>query len=107
MCIERLIFKQIAILLFADTVFEHVTFMCGVRQGGPLSGYLFAIACACLLAAASLLSGVLFTKGFCDNFQCLVTGIQPVRAVIRLIEEFEAASGAWQELAWLGLAWPG
>ena len=57
--ISRLIFKQVAFLVFAGIVFDPVFFLCGLRQGGPLSGYIFIICCACLLSAIALVANVL------------------------------------------------
>ena len=67
--------------------------MCGLRQGCPSSGYLFALSCDCVFASLSALTGVIFVKFSCDDFQCLVRGIRALQKVLEIIKDFEAASG--------------
>lgn len=93
-CTERLVMKQHAYLIYTGIVFERVVFLSGIRQGGPLSGYLFVLCCACFLASVDGLSNVHFVKGFCDDFQTLVRGIGAIRKILQLVHEFEAASGS-------------
>ena len=91
--ISRLVFNQIAYLIFSGIVFDSVIFKSGLRQRGPLSGLLFIICCACLLASISISSGVIFANGFRDDFQSLVRGIRAVRSVMGLVKDFEQGSG--------------
>ena len=67
--------------------------MRGMRQDGPLSGVLFIISCACLIASISLVSGVVCVKGFCCDVQVMVKGIRAINGVSRLVEKIEEASG--------------
>ena len=91
--IHRLIFRQVTFVLFSGIVLDSVSFLSGLRQGGPLSGLLFDLACACLLISMALVAGVIFVKAFCDDFQSLVKGLRAIRNVLRHVQEFEDASG--------------
>lgn len=79
----------------APTITKKVTTtnLCGLRQGGPLSAFLFVLSCACLLASHALLTEAIFVKGFYDDFQCLVRGIRAVRKGLEIATEFGAAIG--------------
>ena len=83
LCLSRLIFNQIAYLLIIVMVFESTLFMCGLRQGGPLSDLLFDIACACLLAAIAVVSGVTF----CERFFATISSA--------LLKEFAPSAECW------------
>jgi hypothetical protein len=64
--IVRLVFTQIAYLLFTGFVFDRVGFACGLSA---LSGFFFVLACACLLASIAIVAGVVFCKWLFDDFK--------------------------------------
>ena len=102
--IYRLVERQFATLLFAGFTFATVLWLCGYRQGGPLSGLIFVIAVAPFLAQLAALPGINAAWGFCDDWEASMDGIWPVRGVRRLVEEFEAAlreSVGKSKMVWL------
>ncbi len=85
--------RQQSILYFAGLTFDPFEVMCGLKQGGPLSGYLYVVCVAPFLFALSRVDGVLHVSGFCDDWAAHIVGLRPVRHVVVLICEFEHASG--------------
>lgn len=65
--------------------------LCELKQGGPVSSYLFIIAVP-FLAALSLVSGVGCMSGFCYGLAAIMQGTLLVRSKVRLISEFESVS---------------
>ena len=91
--IFRLVETQFATLVFGGLVFSAVQWLCGYRQGGPLSGIIYIIIVAPFLAALANVEGVRRVWGFCDDWEASISGIRPVREINKLVKEFEAASG--------------
>ena len=92
--INRLVQYQSSILSFRGITKPPAIMHSGVRQGGPLSGILFVLICACFLASLALVPGVLQVLGFCDDWQTSFAGLRPIRRIAQLVREFEQASGA-------------
>ena len=67
LCIQRLVGTQHSILAFAGICFQSIEMQCGLRQGGPLSGYLYIIAVDPFLKALRGTAGVLHVFAFCDD----------------------------------------
>ena len=81
LCITRIVFTQIAFLVFAGTVHEAVSFLAGFRQGGPLSGYLFVLVCDPFLLALASTPDVMLVCGFCDDWAAAVQSIRAIRVI--------------------------
>ena len=91
--IVRLTQTLYAYLAFAGILFPVANFLCGLKQGGPLSCIIFVICCAAFLKEASLLDGVSHVLGFCDDWNVALKGIRAVRQLRMHVQNFENASG--------------
>ncbi len=89
----RMIRPIVAYLMHNQRRMSRLEFLCGLRQGGPLSAILYIIAVDPLLCAFRSVPGVCLVLGFVDDWLAAAITPAAVPVLQALCDEFELASG--------------
>ena len=91
--IMRLVSPAVAFLVHNQRRMSRLDFLCGLRQGGPLSALLYVIAVDPLLCAFRSVPQVVLVLGFVDDWLAAAKSPDAIPLLQVLCDEFEAASG--------------
>ena len=89
----RMISPMVAFLVHNQRRMSRSEFMCGLRQGGPLSAMLYVLAVDPLLCAFGTVPDVVLVLGFVDDWLIAARAPASIPLLQLLCDEFECASG--------------
>ena len=91
--IELLLRPFVAILRFKRSSAHRLIYLCGLRQGGPLSLLLYVLCVDPLLCAFDRLSNCILSLGFVDDWLACTRDVHSIARMQILCDEFADASG--------------
>ena len=91
--LTRLVSALVSFIHFLGATERRVCFLCGLRQGGPLSLLLYVLCVDPLLCTLQKISGILLCLGFVDDMLAAVRDLQYIISAQRVCEVFSDASG--------------
>ena len=91
--VMRMISPSVAILVHNQRRMSRMNFLCGLRQGGPLSALLYVLAVDPLLCAFRSVPHVVLVLGFVDDWLAAARSVASIALLQKLCDEFECGSG--------------
>ncbi len=91
--IMRMVCPMVAYLVHNQRRMSRLEFMCGLRQGGPLSAMLYILAVDPLLCAFRAVPNVVLVLGYVDDWLAAARDPEAIPLLQTLCDEFERASG--------------